>query len=80
MTPYCLNSQILLFGSPIIILRISNGQCHNFLNSKFLCQIRNQRPKRHKNGWCSHHIAENMVITTHPTVVVDGTQQGDRTR
>ena len=22
------------------------------------CQIRNQRPKRHKIGWCSHRIAE----------------------
>ena len=34
----------------------------------FRCQVRNQRPKRHKNGWCSHRIAEKMVITTRPTV------------
>ena len=27
----------------------------------FGCQIRNQRPKRHTNGWCSHCIAENCA-------------------
>ena len=34
----------------------------------YRCQIRNQRPKRHRNGWRSHRIAEKMVITTRPTV------------
>ena len=53
----------------------------NFKNFKwpvrsFFCipafrrQIRNQRLKRHKNGWCSHRITEKIVITTRPTVAI----------
>ena len=44
-------------------------------NRNFLCQFRNQRPKRHKNRWCSHCIAEKMVLTTRPTVA---TAQGTK--
>ena len=37
-------------------------------NRNFGCQIRNQRPKGHKNGWCSRRIAEKIVLETRHTV------------
>ena len=57
------------FSVPHCNFKISNGACGQiFLRIRnFPCQIRNQRPKRHKNGWCSNRIAEKMVITTWPT-------------
>ena len=46
--------------SPIVILEVSNGPRSIFIQIRsFRCQIRNQRPKRHKMGciaekkWCS---------------------------
>ena len=52
----------------MVVLKTINGPCSQFVrNRNFRCQIRNQRPKRHKNGWCSNRIAEKMVITTRPT-------------
>ena len=37
-----------------------------FYFESFWCQIRNQHPKRHKNGWCSNYIAKKVVITAWP--------------
>ena len=52
---------IFLFLGPHCNLNFSNGPCGPsffFQIRNFRCHIRNQRPKRHKNGCCSHRIAE----------------------
>ena len=56
----------LLF--PHCSLIMSNGQCGHFLTRTFLYHIRNQRPRGHKIGWCSHRLAEKKMITSGPNI------------
>ena len=57
------------FLVPYCNFKISNRPCGQFFsNSKFSMSDSDQRPKKHKNmRWCSHRIADKMVITTWPT-------------
>ena len=55
------------FLVPHCNFKTSYGACGQFFRIRnFRCQAGNQRPKRYQNGWCSHCIAEKMVITTWP--------------
>ena len=56
--PFLLKISIFEFFVTHYNFKISNYLCSHFLIPNFWCQIWNQCPRRHRNGWCSHHIAQ----------------------